>query len=962
MSLQPGQMLSQYRLVERAGEGGMGVVWRAVDTRLDRDVALKILAPDVAGNPELLERFRREAKAIAALNHPNIVTIHEVDEHDGIPFIAMELLAGRPLSQSIPECGLPLERFFDLAVPLADALQTAHARGITHRDLKPANIMVSPEGRPKILDFGLAKLKHPAAEGRPGVSRADTITRQGRILGTMPYMSPEQARGDEIDHRSDIFSLGIIYYEMATGRRPFRGETAADLVSSILRDSPEPITGVSPALPRRLDGILTRCLEKDPARRYQTASDLRAELAGAHVEVSSGTARLGPPRRPARTWGRAAALLAILAGALVVLYSARARPGPAPAAAARPVSADSVAVMPFVNLSAGENEYFADGMTEELINALARVEGLRVPGRTSVYALKDAGLTVGEIGQRLGVSTILEGSVRIADDRMRVTAQLINVADEFQIWSETYDRTMEDIFAIQEGISRAIVENLRVRLVRQPGEPLVRPATGNLEAYNLYLQGRHFWNRRTADALEKSIDLFARSAQTDPNFALAFAGLADAYVLLPERSDIPANEAFPRAKEAALKALELDDELAEAHTSLGQVMRLYDKNFDAAEQEFRRAIALDPGYATGHHWLGMNLFFELGRRDEGLGHLERAEQLDPLSGVIKFSLGGVLRAQGHLDRAIQKLTELRDLDPAYPVYNLLSSAYFQKRHFPESVEALRQKRARDGLSMDDWISLTGTLHLAGEHAEELKEARQAREENPGSWHALYMEARSEIAMGRNGDVWRLVREGADLPTSFSAGPQLLALAEELRVHGHRKDAAEMARRAIDFYSTLGDLGIPAEPAYRFALASALGLTGQAREARMLFDRAADDDRLGAQILPLEEYLGYSGSFAALAGDESAARARAKKLADAEGIDQGSRLFWRSAIAASLAESERAVALLREATSSGFWAWGRLHRLHFFEPLWYREDYRELMEELGLPQTRLQEKVTSPTAG
>ena len=961
MSLQPGQMLSQYRLVERAGEGGMGVVWRAVDTRLDRDVALKILAPEVAGNPELLERFRREAKAIAALNHPNIVTIHEVDEHDGIPFIAMELLSGLPLSQSIPEQGLPLELFFDLAVPIADALQTAHARGITHRDLKPANIMVSPEGRPKILDFGLAKLKHPEGEGRPVVSMADTITRQGRILGTMPYMSPEQARGDEIDHRSDIFSLGIIYYEMATGRRPFRGETAADLVSSILRDSPQPATGVSPRLPRRLDGILTRCLEKDPARRFQTASDLRSELAGAHIEVSSGTARLGPPHGPVRSW-RAAALLGILAGALVVLYFVRPRSAPERAMPGRPVTADSVAVMPFVNLSAGENEYFADGMTEELINALARVEGLRVPGRTSVYALKDAGLTVSQIGERLGVSTILEGSVRIADDRMRVTAQLINVADEFQIWSETYDRTTEDIFAIQEGISRAIVENLRVRLVRHPSEPLVRPTTGNLEAYNLYLQGRHFWNRRTADALEKSIDLFARSAQSDPNFALAFAGLADAYVLLPERSDIPANEAFPRAKEAALKALELDDELAEAHTSLGQVMRLYDKNFDAAEKEFRRAITLDPGYATGHHWLGMNLFFEQERRDEGLEHLERAEQLDPLSGVIKFSLGGVLRAQGHLDRAIQKLTELRDLDPTYPVYNALSSAYFQKRLFPQSVEALRQKRERAGLGMDDWISLTGTLHLAGEHAAELKEARQARAENPGSWHALYMEARSAVAMGRTGDVWRLVREGADLPTSFSAGPQLLVLAEELRVHGHRKEAAEMARRAIDFYSTLGDLGIPVEPAYRFAVASALGLTGQANEARTLFDRAADDDRLGAQILPLEEYLGYSGSFAALAGDAAAARARAKKLVHAEEIDAGSRLFWQSAIAASLGESERAVALLREATSSGFWAWGRLHRLHFFEPLWHREDYRDLMKELGLPLTEFREKVTSPTAG
>ncbi len=949
MSLQPGQMLSQYRLVERHGEGGMGVVWRAVDTRLDREVALKILAPHVARNPELLERFRREAKAIAALNHPNIVTIHGVEEHDGVPFIAMEMLTGDPLGECIPEKGMPLDRFFSLAVPLADALHSAHARGITHRDLKPANIMVSPEGRPKVLDFGLAKLRPetPADE----ISAVDTnaLTREGRILGTMPYMSPEQARGDETDTRSDIFSLGIIFYQMATGHRPFRGDTAADLVSSILRDRPAPVTSLSASLPSRLDGILTRCLEKDPDARYQRAEALRDDLQRVQVEVSSGSARYGPPpSRPRRMRILAAAGAAVLAVAAVAAFLLRPGPAAPPLPPPRPIAADSVAVLPFVNLSAEENEYFAAGMTEELIGALARVPGLRVPARTSVIALRQKGLTVRQIGEQLGVATVLEGSVRIADDRLRVTAQLINAQDEFQIWSETFDREMKDVFEIQDEISRAIVENLRIRLARRPGERIVRPSTENVEAYGLYLQGRHHWNRRTAESLERAIDLFSRSVEIDPNFALAYAGLADAYVLLPERSDVQGEEVFPKAREAALKAIALDDGLCEAHTSLGQVLRLYDRNYEAAEAEFRKAIALDPDYATVHHWLGMNLFFDLGRREEGLMHLERAEALDPLSGVIKFSLGGVLRVQGQVDRAIGKYEELLEIDPTYPVHNALSTAHFQNRSFDASVSALRQKRTRGAFTMDDWISLTGTLHLAGEHAEELKEALALRRESPDSWNAVFMQARALIGLGRIPDLWRLVEEGMNLPTSFSAGPHILGLAEELHAHGLREDGSKMALRAIEFYTTLLDLSLPAEPAYRFALSSALHLTGRAREARGLFDRAAADDRLGSRILPTEEFYGYSGSYAALAGDPATAKAFIGRLRGLEEVDRGTRIFWEAAILASLGQRAEAVAALREAVEAGYWIWGRLHRLPFFDPIRAEPAWRAFMEDLGLP--------------
>ena len=951
MSLEPGQMISQYRLLERQGEGGMGVVWRAVDTRLDREVALKILAPHIARNPELLERFRREARAIAALNHPNIVTIHGVEEHDGVPFIAMELLEGAPLGEMIPERGLPLERFFDLAIPIADALRSAHDRGIIHRDLKPSNIMVSPEGRPKILDFGLAKLRQEQPAGSISGVDTNTLTREGRILGTMPYMSPEQTRGDETDARSDIFSLGIILYELATGGRPFRGSTAADLVSSILRDTPVPATSRAPELPRRLDGVISRCLEKNPERRYQSSADLRDDLLEARTVVTSGKARYGPPPL-AGLRGRPLALIGAAILAIVALtWLLRPAPSTPQLPPPRPIAADSVAVLPFVNLSAEENDYLAAGMTEELIGALARVPGLRVPGRTSVFALKQAGLTIRQIGEQLGVAAVLEGSVRIADDRLRVTAQLINARDEFQIWSETFDREMKDVFAIQEEISRAIVRNLRIRLVQRPGEPIVRPLTHNLEAYNLYLQGRHHWNRRTADALERAVDLFSSSVERDPDFALAYAGLADAWVLLPERSDVPGSEVFPKAREAALKALALDDALSEAHTSLGQVLRLYDRNHEASEAEFRRAIELNPEYATAHHWLGMNLFFDQGRREEGLAHIERAETLDPLSGVIKYSLGGVLRMQGQVARAIEKYNELRDLDPTYPIHNALSSAHFQNRDFRASVDALLQKRARGRFDLEDWISLTGTLHLAGDHATELKEALALRAESPDSWNAVFLQARALLGLGRAGELWRVIQEGSELPTSFSAGPHLLGLAEELHAHGLDREATHMARRAMEFYGTVRDLALPAEPAYRFAVSSALHLAGRTPEARTLFDRAAADDRLGARILPTEEFHGYSGSYAALTGDEKAARAHEKKLATSDEIEKSSRLFWEAAIAASLGERSRAVALIEESFDAGYWTWGRLHRLPFMDPLWDFPPFRNLLQEHGLPLPR-----------
>ncbi|MEE9561776.1 MAG: serine/threonine-protein kinase, partial [Thermoanaerobaculia bacterium] len=441
-----GQTISHYRIIDKLGEGGMGAVYVAEDETLGRSVALKVLPPEMADNPDRLRRFEREAKTVAALNHPNIVTIHSVEAVEGVHFITMELVDGESLESHIPSGGMDLKRFFALAVPLADALDTAHARGITHRDLKPANVMLSAEGRVKVLDFGLAKLAQGADVAEETQIRTQTLTQEGTILGTVPYMSPEQVQGLPTDSRTDIFSLGVMLYEMATGKRPFAGETQAALISSILKDVPQPANEVKDELPNHLGRVIRRCLEKAPGRRYQTARDLKNELE--ELEREAG--------------------------------------------AEEPEKIPSMAVLPFADFSPDKDQdYFCEGIAEEIINLLVKVEGLRVASRTSAFQIKAAATDIREIGEKLNVDTVLGGSVRKAGDRLRVTAQLINVADGYHIWSERYDRTMEDIFAIQDEIGEAIVEALKIELSPEAkADKRKKEAETDPQAYDLYLRGR----------------------------------------------------------------------------------------------------------------------------------------------------------------------------------------------------------------------------------------------------------------------------------------------------------------------------------------------------------------------------------------------------------------------------------------------------------------------------------------
>ena len=593
-----GESVHHYRILEKLGAGGMGDVYLAEDGKLKRKVALKVLPEAMASDPKRLARFQREAEAVAALNHPNIVTIYSVEEAGGIHFLTMELVEGRSLQELLQGTELELRKFFDVAIPLADALAAAHAKGITHRDLKPANVMVTEEGRVKMLDFGLSKFverAEPASE--ESATRARTET--GLVVGTVPYMSPEQLEGKELDHRTDIFSLGILLYEMAAGERPFQGATPVSRMSAILKDTPRPVTEIKSALPQELNRILERCLEKDPNRRYSSAQQVREELLALKTEVISASS--------------------------------------SDAVRARSVE-KSIAVLPFANVSPDpENEYFSDGLSEEIINALSQLEGLRVAARTSSFSFKGKSPEIADVGEKLKVATVLEGSVRKAGNRVRITAQLVNVTDGYQLWSERFDRTMDDVFEVQDEIATKIAEKLKLTLADEPDRPIVQPATGHTEAYDLYLKGRFFLAQR-GEGIQKALDYFQKSLAIDPRFALAHSGTADAYAFLVFYNLLPPLTAFPKARTAAREALALDETLADAQVSLAMMSLFHDWDWSASARGYREALTRKPHPANAHSWYSF-YYLSLGRFDDAYAEARTGVELDPLSLEAHVSLG-----------------------------------------------------------------------------------------------------------------------------------------------------------------------------------------------------------------------------------------------------------------------------------------------------------------------------------
>ncbi len=680
-----GQIVGRYRILEKLGGGGMGVVYKAEDTKLGRFVALKFLPEGVAADREAIQRFEREARAASALDHPNICTLYEIGEHEGKPFIVMQYLEGLTLKHAIGGRPLNTPELLDLAQQLAQALEAAHTKGIVHRDLKPANIFVTAEGRLKVLDFGLAKLL-PRADD---VTASATLTKAGAAPGTLPYMAPEQLRGQPVDARTDIYAFGCVLYEMATGQRPFRAELATELSSDILNKTPVPPVRLNPELPGKLEEIILKCLEKSPENRYQSAKEVGVDLRrlGAPPAAAAAIPAAGATGLNRRVRLGVLVAAVVLVGVLIALNGGELRER-----LFEPVAPkiDSIAVLPLDNLSRDpEQEYFADGMTEALTAELSKISALKVISRTSAMQYKGVKKPLPEIARELGVNGLVEGSVTREGDQVRITVQLIHGPTDKHVWAESYQRELRGILTLQSEVARAIAREVRVAVTPAEETRLTAARLVNPEAHRLYLQGRYQLNKRTEQGFQQAIQFFEQAIEKDPAYAAAYAGLAEVFSIQPGWGFASPAEAFPRARDYAQKALELDANLAQAYAVLGHT-KWSSREWSGAEQDFRRALELDPNYATARHWYGVALS-SFGSHEEAIAQLESAEKLDPLSPIISTNLARGFYYARRYERANQQLRKTVQMHPDfYFAHLLLSVCLAQQGMYPEALAALEK--------------------------------------------------------------------------------------------------------------------------------------------------------------------------------------------------------------------------------------------------------------------------------
>jgi serine/threonine protein kinase/tetratricopeptide (TPR) repeat protein len=771
------EVIGHYQIREKLGSGGMGDVYLAEDTKLHRLVALKLLPAEVALDAGRRTRFLQEAHAASVLNHPNVSTIYEVGEHEDSVFIAMEYIEGRTLTQLREQRPVNVDEVIDIALQAADALDEAAARGIVHRDIKSANIMLTPRGHVKVLDFGLAKVIVPDAAG----DDTKIKTSPGMVMGTPYYMSPEQALGRAVDQRSDLFSLGIVLYELVTGRLPFVGTTTTETIEKITHSEPEPIARFNYSLPGELERIIRKLLEKDPSRRYQSARDLVVDLKNLKRDTSSGELVSRKPVAQRRTWmpiAAAAVLIAAVATGIVLMKPWKRAPAPGSEAIA------SIAVMPFVNAGKDpDSEYLSDGISESIINDLSRISGLRVIPRSTVFRYKGQETDVLKVAEALDVQAVVTGHVLRRGDVLSVQAELVDARSNAQLWGARYERKVADALAMQQEISGQISERLHSAGTALPAGTGNTRMTADPEAYQLYLKGRYHWNRRTGESINRALDYYEQAVARDPKFALAYVGLADSHLLLEQYADKPLAETTARAEQSVRRALEIDDGIAEAHASLAMIHQNR-RRWEDAENEFKRSIALNPNYATARHWYNIYLR-DMGRVDEAWTQVQKARELDPLSMIIGVNVVTVLLMQDRDDEAVREAEKYLELDPSFPqMLGVASRAYTQVGRHQEAIAAARKAvETSDGVN-EQLAQLANAYAAAGDREAAMTVLRRL-EERVGERGDPYFTATVYAALGDRDRAFaaleRSERNGGGMVKGLLTDDRLVVLRSDPRL-------------------------------------------------------------------------------------------------------------------------------------------------------------------------------------